>query len=113
MFKSGAVAFTLKSEANVLCIGLGGGSINGFLHHVFPKVGMHSFDNIWRESNQRVRQCRTLCSVILLASIDKLQVYVSTKRTSNFNVRREPPQSFSFKIRLAVYGQRYFLTTLS
>lgn len=38
MFKSGAVAFTLKSEANVLCIGLGGGSINGFLHHVFPKM---------------------------------------------------------------------------
>ncbi|EPB72703.1 hypothetical protein ANCCEY_08190 [Ancylostoma ceylanicum] len=40
LFQSNAVKLSRESRANLLSIGLGGGTLDGFLHSVFPKMNI-------------------------------------------------------------------------
>ncbi|VDM77891.1 unnamed protein product, partial [Strongylus vulgaris] len=40
IFRSDLIKLSQGSDAKILSIGLGGGTVNGFLHHVFPKMNI-------------------------------------------------------------------------
>ncbi|ETN72405.1 hypothetical protein NECAME_18874, partial [Necator americanus] len=54
LFYANAIELSRDSKANVLSLGLGGGQLNGFLHHNFPKLNI----TVVELSAQMVRMAR-------------------------------------------------------